>query len=698
MQDALKKFFEFLEDEEFEHGAKEFESLEATSLHSFCFNFLSAKHIVETSYEYSKAKSLYQKAANALRDQRDETLQALSAYAQMQGAILKIDRAIYTAYAPLMREAAEELQIKSSSILDLLQECDFASVDAFYTDFIKKVNQDNLYANAIIIVAELYLDRWKKNDNLEQRLQTVQDALSQLEEAGNERLASDLAPHIHVIRRFDEKRGKSGKLFIRNGEVSFYYYATLDYKVREAFNKLLESTNDPYEALYRNQKSLLKTQQLIKEEMTDIWSGLASEEFINTYKFILPAIRIQNFREMESLSADVEIKYYTMGVFELKLSTYIDKEYLQELEDGMSLSALRHLQSLGTPFALDEKITLDRSEESFPFLADFADKCFEQLTSEIFQSLKKESLKEKASLLHFNTEQNRFTLVRINHIVEKLDSVSRRLAPENFQEHYQYKALVMPVREVRSAIDNWIMYDASVADKNIAGLRYNESEWLSLNLYQSVIALLEQPVWVFDQAIESVEVALSILNLLSLSNVEIQAELKSPLDLNIQEKELKDQRALLDIEIENLDDFSLHLKNLLETVEAGSMMTYPDHTLFMEKIFETLDLQKQKKKALLLQDQLKEKRSRFKEKIEKINETVALKQQKFIQFAVSIVSVFFALGSLNDMFEIWTNATWVKSMELADSEGNYRLVLVLFLAIISIVWLVKNYLREKNEE
>jgi len=127
-------------------------------------------------------------------------------------------------------------------------------------------------------------------------------------------------------------------------------------------------------------------------------------------------------------------------------------------------------------------------------------------------------------------------------------------------------------------------------------------------------------------------------------------------------------------------------------------MTYPDHTLFMEKIFETLDLQKQKKKALLLQDQLKEKRSRFKEKIEKINETVALKQQKFIQFAVSIVSVFFALGSLNDMFEIWTNATWVKSMELADSEGNYRLVLVLFLAIISIVWLVKNYLREKNEE
>lgn len=396
-----------------------------------------------------------------------------------------------------------------------------------------------------------------------------------------------------------------------------------------------------------------------------------------------------------------------MGLFEMKISFLIDNDYLKQDSEGLSLSALRHLQSLGTPFALDEEIRVEGINEQYQYLSEYTDRRFEKLGENIIILLDDSDdvalLPEKQALT-YNTEQNRFTLVRINQIVESFGERVVRLHSQDFKKHFQYKALVMPVREVRSAIDNWIMYDSEVIDKNLAGIRYNESEWLSMNLHQGVIALLEQPVWVFDQAIESVEVASGILNLLSLSNIQASTQLKNiakrkeAVDMSLNAKELKDLRQRLEAEIGQLDEFKLHLVNLLETVEAGSMMTYPDHTILMERLFETIVLERHEKKALSLQGQLKDKRAKGMESIKKINEAVAQSQQKAIQVIVSIASVFLALGSLTDMFQLWSNSKTVQSIGLDDTDGDFKLSFVLILAVVSTLWLVyDSYIRDKKE-
>jgi len=717
LKGTLEKFFWYWNEETFEEGAANMAVQECSSdlekLKNFCSKFLEAKNIVEISYAYAKARKLYNEAAQSIRSMQSDLFVSLAEFADMQAAILRIDRGIYTGYAPLMSSSAKELKLKTESILELLSDEAKSTTDENYRvlkeNLYEKVSEDKIYADAIIIVAELYLDRWKISDNLDFKLAEVQNAVEELEAAGNERLASDLAPHIHVIKRFEDRRAKEGKLFIKNGEVAFYYYGSLDYRIREEFNATLKAASEPNSPMAQELQSILGSTQMVSEEMSDIWSGLSSEEFINTYKFRLHPLKIDGFREVETLEADVELKYYTMGVFEMKISFLIDNDYLEQDPEGLSLSGLRHLQSLGTPFALDEKIVVknqNNEDISYEDIAEYVDDRFNMVSENIVSLFSKtpkiELLKDKKALT-FDTEQSRFTLIRINQIVENFGDRVVRLRSQDFEKHFQYKALVMPVREVRSAIDNWIMYDSVVIDENLSGIRYNESEWFSINLHSCVVGLLEQPVWVFDQAVESAEVASAIVNLLNLSNTQAAEQLKrlnQPKEMiksDLPSKDLIKKKKLMELEIRELDEFKLHLSNLLETVEAGSMMTYPDHTILMEKIFKEMHLDVFKKKALTLQAGLKDKRSKSMELIKKINDAVAYSQQKMIKLVVSIASVFIALGSLVDMFQLWSDAEMIKDLGLSDPSGNIKLIFVLTLAIASTSWLIyDNYLRDKK--
>jgi len=715
VRDILSQFFTFWNDENFEEGAvcfyeSDYKERQISKLRSFCSDFLRAKHIVEISYSYAEARALYKSAAESIRSMEGTLFVSLAEFADMQAAILRIDRSIYTAYAPQMKLSAELLREKTESIITSLHQKSLDAEDSCYAllkeNLLQKVQEDKIYAYAIITVADLYLDRWKITEDLEKKLAFVAHSVEQLEAAGNERLASDLAPHIHVIKRFEEKRANEGKLFIKNGEVAFYYYASLDYRILEELNEMLSQANSEDSSVAKHLQKILGTTQMVSEEMTDIWSGFASIEFVDTYKFQLDSLKIAKFREIENFSAEVELKYYTMGIFEIKLSFCIDKEYLTQDAEGMSLSALRHLQTLGTPFALDEELSVVNGDEEYGFISEYVDAKFEKLEVDIVEFLKDSAdvaLLPKKKALTYNSEQNRFTLVRINQIVESFTDYSRRLQSSEFKNHFQYKALVMPVREVRSAIDNWIMYDSSVIDENFAGLRYNESEWFSMNRYSIVIGLIEQPVWVFDQAIESAEVASAVTNLLHLSNIQAATQLsnikkaKEEVNSKLKSKELKLLKVKIESEIGQLDEFKMHLNNLLETVEAGSMMTYPDHTIMMEKIFHIMQLERQRKKAYKLQTDLKDSRSKSMELIKKINDAVVYSQQKVIKLFVSIASVFIALGSLVDMFQLWSNSTTIKSMGLDDASGDFKLEFVLVLAIASTSWLIyDNYFRKKS--
>jgi len=122
LKETLETFFEYLNEEDFEEGATcmhpdmevGVEGGELEKLKLFCSLFLEAKNIVEISYSYADARALYKHAALSIREIDREIFGVLAEYADMQAAILRIDRSIYTGYAPQMKKAAQVLKEKTT--------------------------------------------------------------------------------------------------------------------------------------------------------------------------------------------------------------------------------------------------------------------------------------------------------------------------------------------------------------------------------------------------------------------------------------------------------------------------------------------------------------------------------------------------------------------------------------------------------
>ncbi len=709
MEEIVHSFFDYLKRERFEEGYDFMQDLlhkgktdaQQKALLTYGKNFLKAKDIVETSYRYAEATQLYNDAASAIAH-LDPKFSFLRDFALLQAAILQIDRGIYTGNARLMQKAANDLYTNAS---DIKRKLHFIGTDEKLSSIIalnleEKANEDIIYAEAIRLIAKLYLHRWEEYESFHKDLNRIETSLEKLENTGNKRLASDLAPHLHILKRFQQRRGNDGKLFVEDGEISFYYYASLDPSLRQPYNELLKQALDERNTQIEEiLEEVLQTVRIVSEEMGDIWFGLESISYIDTYAFGFQNITIKNFRQEGDKTANVTLRYYTMGVFELKIT--FEADLLQQTQ--ISLTAMRHLLSLATPFALDEKI--HHPERTFSYIYEYAAYVFELVNERTKQFFEKTStqmkFKENESILTHNTIHNRFSLVRINRIVERNGERIKKLHPQDFHKHFQYKALAMPVREVRSTIDNWIMYDDSTLPHNIAPLRYNESEYFGIEPYHCVIALLEQPIWVFDQAVESAEVASAILHLLALSNIKTKQEIDNLQKIDTytepDKKRLKKQKQLIEQSIEELDRFKEHITKLLETVEAGKMMTYPDHTAFIRELFEEIGLKTHKQKTLFLQKILKEKRSKKLENIKTIDAMIAYSQQKIIRIVVSIASVFITLGSLKDIFDLWGNSKTIQKIGWADFDGDIRLGIVLTLVGISTLWLIyDNYFLEKK--
>ena len=712
MSASLRKFFDFLDEEDFQKGADYFAKeaglpdtrrLEEADLFEeagrktkeerlplFCAAFLAAKEIVEISYSYGRASTLYTCAAELLDGENPvPKLKPLADFARLQALILKIDRGIYTGFALQMDEGARELAQLTES---LLEELGSGRSDPLLQEKLQeKLEETAIYADAIRVTAGCYLDRWNPPDDFTDRIEQIEKSVERLEDLGNRRLASDLEAHIHVLKKFLEARGENGKLHLKDGEVTFYYHAAVDYDLRNDLNDFLKRAADGDETAKAKLDTVLGKTPMVAEMMGDIWSGLSSEEYIDTYRFELGPLQIEEFRDIGTLEAECTLRYYTMGVFELRIAFAIDRDHNRHANTpGISVTALRHLQSLGTPFALDETIWFH--EEKWSYLLDFVRNRFETLRNNI-KRLTIPDIPEEREVIAFDPSQKRHTLVRINHIDELFpDGRRQRIHPADFCRHFQFKAIVMPVREVRTAIDNWILYDDRYIPENIAGIRYNASEWMSVDPYSSLVALLEQPVWVFDQAIETVEVAVVVLNMLQLSNDFAAAQMEILQRTEEEEEEPADRIRTLERQIATLDRFRDHLSAMLETVAAGTLMTYPDHTALMERILKLLHLERAKERTFKMQAHLQEIRRKRLEAIKRLNEKIFVTQQKVIKLFVSIATVFITLGSLSDLFQIWQNSETIKNYGLLLS-GDMKLIVVLVLASVAIVWLLYDYQR-----
>lgn len=715
----LARFFELLNDEAFDEGRREArseararypqlfplleqleEAPETTILPGawsveerlICFSgcYFSARSIIESSYRYRHADQLIERAVEALDGVSGAIdtgfVEVLRGFARLQGAICDIDRGIYNSIASTMTSASVELGDNVDRLLQLGGELDGLEAELFGEHLEPQLAAYRRYADAVQSVAELYGMRWGDGAVLQQAIdaQTMsfEQALRDLETMGARIMATDLAPHMPVLRRFAERQqGQgSGTPCIEDGRLRIAYFAPLHHNLMKPIVELMTQTLSVEGSEGLSLKGL-GASSLESEPMSDIWSGLASRDFVDTYSWHLPSLEMP-FRG-GVLSFGVELTYYSMGIFVLNLSADISK---------LSISGLRHAMSLGTPYAVDEVITWGKSGEKFAFLEEFSEHTFSHLRTELKRQLG-EQLPDGARALHWDSGDNRFVSVRLERISCGAGNQWRELDVEALQKHIAYPAIALPLREVRSAIDDWIMRPAPQTSENLAPLRYNENELMVVQRHGAVMALLQQPDWVREQAAESVEVAAAITNLFQVTNTVLGKHIRHLAVEGPQEKgedgrkslkRLQKHRDEMEAELDNLNRFERDIHWLLDIIQAGSMMTFPDHTRLMRAVFAEMEFERLRQRTNEILAEVKEVHEQTMEEVTRIYDLVknhmARRMNRILSAAMFLVSI----AALTDLFELFNEA------ELGITISNFaQFISVMAFILVAIVLMLR---------
>ncbi|NRA52811.1 MAG: hypothetical protein HRU23_01585 [Gammaproteobacteria bacterium] len=630
---------------------------DSTLLLIYSAQYFNARIMIENSYHYRDANQMIKLACAALAQVSDginsEFIQALSRFSQLQHWLCEIDRGIYNSYADTLAVASGQLIDDTQVIKQLSCNFDQASLVLFNDNLRELLDAYAHYGIAIQYIAQLNLIKWDDRSEFGKQLATIKPLFDQqvsaLEAMGQHILAGDLCPHFPILQQFLAQRtADEGKLVVSQGRVEINYFSRLGYDFILPFEQFVATQQQS------NGGSSLAITALYSdipewEPMSDIWSGLAANGIVETLGWNLPDLVI-NFRG-HKLSCTVELKYYSTGMFNLSINLPIEQQ---------CISGVRHAASLGTAFALDQEM-LWHDNKHFSFVAELADYIFSQLDIFVKQSIPSEA-DTSGDLLYYNVENNRFVQLQVDRVFQQTQDNREYLTSEQLLQHCAFVALVLPQREVRSAIDDWVAYDTSaIKANNIGAVRYNKNDLLFCNQFESVIALTEQPMWVTEQAAESLKVAAMIINLLQSANTQFNQQLKLA-DLSQRAtsknstKELVVIRKKLATQLLNLVHFEDKIKWLFEIISAGSMMTYPDHTKLMKQILNHMQFEQLHQRSIHLLTYIESQHQQTVLEIENVDALMASKEKQRLNSILSGAMLLISVGALKDFFDMINDA------------------------------------------
>ncbi|WP_394129122.1 hypothetical protein [Shewanella maritima] len=657
----------------------------------FCASYSLARHLVEESNWYSKAETLVRSGITALEAMPFSALNTtLQKFAAIQIDICTIDRGIYTSQDWLMAAAAENIEVHLASVAAVSNDLNGIECQLYSKYLLTEFNAYRHFMRGVAIVAELYRIRWEDPVTLKQQMNnnkaTFDQAVDALTADDKYIMSTDLESLWPPLAFFSENRPQgSGELFVERGAISISYFASVNHivtrELRQALAKLVKDrpAEDP---LHLCQWGCDLPQ---RNMLNDIWAGIA-KDFEDIYSWQLPSLDMP-FRDRDNigkqLEFDVELIYYPMGIFALNLKAQLD---------DVSASGVRHAMSLGTPFAMDQQMSWNG--EKVGLFEEFAEERFTELAETLnhnFDHFEK-SVKH---LLTFNSIENRYVSTRLDRMVEKNNGQTVGIGARALKQHFAYPALVLPQRELRSAVDDWCLRTVTSEEHNINKDCYNHDEFVYTNRHECVLGLLEQPNWVLEQSSEMMDVAAAITNMFHLTNTLLSQQLTQSLNQavpalkqkNISAKVLRGHVQKLETEKECLRQFTNDAHWLLDLINAGSMMTFPDHSSMVKKVFQQMDFENL---HIRTQDTLNKIQYRQEEIITetaRIYEQLQTRNSKRFTRILSGSMALISVGALKDIFDILNGS----NMGINIS-GELQVSIVTFFGIMLIILLIN-----KNE-
>ncbi|WP_108945722.1 hypothetical protein [Shewanella halifaxensis] len=720
-QSILEQFFQFIRAEDFEHcfhwakkklqkkqsaafslvsqfeqqaeiNAKQLEDLAAEDiLLVFCACYGYARHEVEESNWYLHAETLVRSSITALEAlPRCGISKVLQQFAAIQIDICYIDRGIYTSQDWLMAEAAHNIETHLAAAHAATHQFNEFEARLYSEHLHNEFEAYQHFSDGISIVAELYSIRWQDPTILTKKMAELRpkflDAVKALTADDKYIMSTDLEALWPPLAFFSEHRKTgTGELYVERGTISISYFANVNHLITRELRQNLSDIVASPPAVHPLFLSDWGAEPPQSNMLNDIWAGIA-KDFEDIYSWQLPNLSMP-FRNRNAnnkqLNFEVELIYYPMGIFALNLKAALD---------DTSASGVRHAMSLGTPFAMDQDMRWHGQEVGL--LEEFAAQRFNELT-EILDSHYPDYHKDIEDLLIFNPSENRFVSTLLDRVVERIDNQDHSVNAKTLKSHFAYPAFVLPQRELRSAVDDWCLRTVTDEKHNLNKDCYNHDEFVFTNHHECVLGLLQQPNWVLEQSAEMMEVAAAVNNLFHLTNKQLDKQLRMSLeqavptlkDKNISASKLRSHVKKLTAESDCLKQFTNDAHWLLELISAGSMMTFPDHTRMIQKVFHYMDFEKLHTRTQETLDKIQYRQKEIIAETAKLYDKLRTRNSKRFTRILSGSMALISIGALKDIFDILNGS----KMGFQIS-GPLQVSIVTFFAMILIILLIN-----KNE-
>ena len=483
----------------------------------------------------------------------------------------------------------------------------------------------------------------------------------------------------------DNRQAHSGELIIERGAIHISYFASVNHNISRDLRECLADIVDNRPQAHKLNLAQWNAESPERNMLNDIWAGIA-KDFEDIYSWQLPEITLP-FRNRDnidkSLTFDIELIYYPMGIFALSLKAPLD---------NLSASGVRHAMSLGTPFAMDQM--MQWQDQPVNLLEEFAQQRFSEL-SEVLASYFKHPANEA---LMFNAIENRYVTTVLDRVVEKIDDEIHPITARSLKEHFAYPAFVLPQRELRSAVDDWCLRQRVSESLNINEACFNKNEFVFANQHECVLGLLQQPNWVLEQFSEMLDVAAAINNLFHLTNKLLDKQLSQSLEDVLSEHNNKKVSAAalrkevdkLTNEAECLNRFAHDAHWLLSLIDAGSMMTFPDHTKMVQNIFHHMGFEKLHRRTQATLDKIQYRQNEIITETTKLYKKIQTKNSKRFTSIVSGVMALISIGALKDIFDI------VNAGELGITiSGSLQVSIITFFGVLLVMLLINQSNNEK---
>ncbi|MCL1137861.1 hypothetical protein [Shewanella pneumatophori] len=720
-QSILEQFFQYIRAEDFEQGfhwakknlqqrqsaafalvnqfeqqavinAKQLETLApAETLLVFCACYSYARHEVEESNWYLHAETLVRSSITALEVlPQCGITKVLQQFAAIQIDICYIDRGIYTSQDWLMSDAANNIETHLAAAQAITHQ---------FNEFERQFYAEHLNAefaayqhfnNGVSIIAELYAIRWGEPALLTTQMAELRpkflQAVSALTADDKYIMSTDLEALWPPLTFFSENRQTgSGELYVERGSISISYFANVNHLITRELRQTLSNIVASPPAVHPLHLADWGAESPQSNMLNDIWAGIA-KDFEDIYSWQLPSLSMP-FRNRNAnnkqLNFDVELIYYPMGIFALNLKAPLD---------DTSASGVRHAMSLGTPFAMDQDMRWH--EQQVGLLEDFAQQRFSELAT-LLNSHYAHYQQEVEDLLIFTPSENRFVSTLLDRVVERIDGRDHSVTAKSLKSHFAYPAFVLPQRELRSAVDDWCLRTVTSEQHNLNRDCYNQDEFVFTNHHECVLGLLQQPNWVLEQSAEMMEVAAAVNNLFHLTNKLLDKQLKINLEQAVPSLKDKDiSAAKLRAHVKKLTDEGDCLKQftndahwLLDLISAGSMMTFPDHTRMIQKVFHHMDFEKLHTRTQETLDKIQYRQKEIIAETAKLYDKLRTRNSKRFTRILSGSMALISIGALKDIFDILNGSKM--GFEIS---GPLQVSIVTFFGMLLIILLIN-----KNE-